>query len=106
MGTYTGGLFRLDRERKQMARYATAPDNAHSLHNNAVLAIFPDREGIIWLGTQSGFSRFPGKSLPFVNYRLGAGDRARTYDTHVWSVQGDSQGFYLVRHSGGALPTG
>jgi len=76
-----------------MARYARAPDDANSLHNHAVLTIFRDREGIIWLGTQSGLSRFQEKPPPFVNYGLVAPNGGQQNDNHIWSLQGDSQGF-------------
>ena len=96
LGTRDSGLLKLDRERKQVIRYGKQPANPYSLHNDAVKTIFEDAEGVMWVGTQDGVSRFLRKPLPFVNYQQEPGNPHSLHDNTIRSVQGDSKGFLWI----------
>jgi signal transduction histidine kinase/ligand-binding sensor domain-containing protein/DNA-binding response OmpR family regulator/HPt (histidine-containing phosphotransfer) domain-containing protein len=96
LGTLDTGLLKVDRERKQVMRYASQAGNSSSLHDNAVKTIFEDAEGVMWVGTQEGVSRFLKKQLPFVNYRHEPGNPHSLHDNTIRSVQGDSEGFLWI----------
>jgi signal transduction histidine kinase/ligand-binding sensor domain-containing protein len=46
-----GGLNRMDKNTGKFTRYMHDPQNANSLINNKVSAIFEDRDGVFWIGT-------------------------------------------------------
>ncbi len=57
IGTWNGGLNKLDREKEKFTHYKNNPNNPSSLSNNRVLSIYedPDEVGrVLWIGTQGG----------------------------------------------------
>ena len=69
LGTIRAGLYKLDRERKQLVRYRNGSTNPASLASNEIAALFEDREGGVWVGTRGdGADRFTRKPLPFRRY--------------------------------------
>jgi len=54
VGTFGGGLNRLDRETGTFVRYQHDPEDPHSLTNNQVFSIYEDRFGALWVGTYGG----------------------------------------------------
>jgi signal transduction histidine kinase/ligand-binding sensor domain-containing protein/CheY-like chemotaxis protein len=94
LGTMNG-LLTLDRERKQFVRYLKDPANPHSLHDDDILSLFEDAEGNIWVGTQSGVSRFNPKPS-FVNTQHEANYTQGLVHNTIRAVQADSQGYFWV----------
>ena len=69
VGTIRAGLYKLDRERKNLVRYRNAATNPGSLASNEIAALFEDREGGVWVGTRGdGADRFTRKPLLFGRY--------------------------------------
>ncbi len=62
--TIDRGLLKLDPERTQFTRYSTDPADPKSLPHDWVYSLFEDREGMMWVGTRSGLSRFPRRASP------------------------------------------
>ncbi|HEY8561458.1 MAG TPA: two-component regulator propeller domain-containing protein [Pyrinomonadaceae bacterium] len=60
VGTKAGGVY-LYRAGEQIARY-TLENTAGGLRSNEILAIFVDRENVVWFGTVKGISRFDPNS--------------------------------------------
>ncbi|HEX8528651.1 MAG TPA: two-component regulator propeller domain-containing protein, partial [Cytophagales bacterium] len=64
----TGGLYVLDRAGKPLQ----ALNDTHGLGSNRVLSCYPDRQGNLWLGTQSGITKVAlGEPLRQLDRRLG-----------------------------------
>jgi ligand-binding sensor domain-containing protein len=56
------------------------------LANNGVRSITKDREGILWLGTENGLSKYDGQK--FINIRKSDG----LPGNRVWAVESDQKG--------------
>lgn len=54
VGTYNGGLNRLDPRTQLFIRYKNAVNNPRSLSHNTVRAACEDRSGVLWIGTFGG----------------------------------------------------
>lgn len=69
LGTIRAGLYKLDRERKQLVRYRNSSTDSSSLASDQIAALFEDREGGVWVGTRGdGADRFSRKPLLFQRY--------------------------------------
>jgi len=69
LGTIRAGLYKLDRERKQLVRYRNAPTDSASLASDEIASLFEDREGGVWVGTRGdGADWFSRKPLLFRRY--------------------------------------
>jgi len=58
IGTYGGGLNRMDIATGKFHHYLNNPADKESLSDNIVFSIYEDPEGILWIGTNSGLNRF------------------------------------------------
>jgi ligand-binding sensor domain-containing protein/signal transduction histidine kinase len=90
IGTVADGLLKFDQEGKNLIRYAPGPDKGIS---GQIWALLEDSEGNIWVGSDSGVSRFQPAALQFANYQYDSRDPKGSRDNKVWSVHADKQGF-------------
>jgi ligand-binding sensor domain-containing protein len=68
VGTYEG-LDYLDPLTGQFTHYTNQPENNRSLSDNRVLALFRDRAGALWIGTEEGgLNRFNALDGSFTRY--------------------------------------
>lgn len=58
VGTFGGGLDRLDRDHRTVARHRHRPGDPASLPSDVVWDLEPDGEGGLWIGTQVGLARY------------------------------------------------
>jgi len=81
IGTWNGGLIKIDSDRKNAIIYQNNPADPQSLPDNTVKAMYEDNQGILWLGTYSSglcsFNLSTGRFkktniLPFSNYEISA----------------------------------
>ncbi|HEX9652603.1 MAG TPA: two-component regulator propeller domain-containing protein, partial [bacterium] len=54
VGTWGGGLSRINRRQKKFAHFKSDPDNPNSLCNNSVRAFCEDDAGALWIGIAGG----------------------------------------------------
>ena len=98
LGTVRDGLLKFERERKNFKRYAAEPDSGIS---GEIWALFEDSEGSLWVGSESGVSRFRTDPLPFVNYQHESRNPNSLLNNKVLSVHADAQGFLWIGTAGG-----
>ena len=56
IGTYGGGLNKMDVEKGTFTSYTAQGNAGKSLSNNIVFSIYEDRQGLIWVGTNQGLN--------------------------------------------------
>ena len=54
VGTYGGGLNRLDLASQKITRYIHQGNDVTTLGSNRVLTIYRDRQSVFWIGTEDG----------------------------------------------------
>jgi signal transduction histidine kinase/ligand-binding sensor domain-containing protein len=70
IGTFGGGLNRLDRRSGRLTVYQHDPADATSLSSNMVGAILEDRAGVLWVGTGNGWlERFDRQTETFSHHQ-------------------------------------
>ncbi len=88
IGTFSGGLNRLDRQAGRLTVYRPDPGDPASLGGEGVSAIFEDHDGILWLGTREGWlQQFDPQAGAFTQgTKLGAEAGAIAEDTkgNLW----------------------
>jgi ligand-binding sensor domain-containing protein len=73
-GTDTHGLFRLDPTTQQLEQFKNDPSVKDSLSTNAIMDIYQDSRGVIWVATfGGGLNRYVPEENAFEHYRQGQG---------------------------------
>jgi ligand-binding sensor domain-containing protein/two-component sensor histidine kinase len=93
IGTVADGLLKFDQERKRLIRYAPGPDTGIS---GIIWMLLEDSEGTMWVGSDSGVSRFQTTLPQFTNYRTDAGHLNISPGNRVRSVHADARGFLWI----------
>jgi signal transduction histidine kinase/ligand-binding sensor domain-containing protein/DNA-binding NarL/FixJ family response regulator len=89
-GTWGGGLDRFDRRTGRFKVYRHDPLDPQSLSQDTVNALFIDRNGALWAGSESGLNRLDPETGRFSVYRTGGGvednyrDIAEDPDGALW----------------------
>ena len=102
VGGGAGGLDRLDERTGRFRHYRHHPHDPNGLLSDNVFTIFGDRNGRMWVGQQSGISRFDSATDKFINYK----PDSKTPDSlanWVWSIYQDRSGALWLGTFGGAL---
>ncbi|MBN1484172.1 MAG: GAF domain-containing protein [Chloroflexia bacterium] len=98
VGTYGGGLDKLDRQRGTFRHYQHDPQDPNSLSENKVLSLYQDGQGILWIGTLGGgLNRLDPTTGLFRHYREGDG----LPNDVVHGILEDSQGFLWLSTNNG-----
>ncbi len=63
-----GGLNRLEVATGRFTRYLHDPDDRHSLGHNQVTALYQDRDGALWVGTEAGLDLWEPAGGRFVHH--------------------------------------
>ncbi len=92
VGTWTGGLNRLDRASGKITRFQHDPEDPGSLSNNYVRDILEDSNGRLWVGTDYGLNLFDRATGRFFQYHYDPNDpRSLSSDT-IWDIYEDRSG--------------
>ncbi len=89
-GTYNGGLNKLDPSTGEFTHYS----EKEGLTNNIVYGIVEDSQGLLWISTNNGISRFDPEEESFVNYDLTDGLQSLEFNTGA-SHKGKSGHIYF-----------
>ncbi len=93
LGTASGGMLKLDQQRKRFVRYRNDPRYPDSLSSDQIVAIFGDGDHNIWVGTTGGgLDRFTDRQLPFKTYRHEEYNPNSLETDYTTSVFADSHG--------------
>lgn len=74
--------------------------NSYSIPHNIVNAIFRDRTGTIWVGTQDGLAFFDPVKQGFQSYAYEYGNEKSLLDKTVWSIRPQDSIIYVGNRQG------
>ncbi|WP_373523130.1 two-component regulator propeller domain-containing protein, partial [Aquiflexum sp.] len=89
----TEGLQQIDKKANQVSTYRADPSIPGSLSSNQVSAVFQDRTGTLWVGTDNGINKLITYPKPFHSYKINSkGYNTRLEENKVNSIILDSEG--------------
>ncbi len=104
IGTYGGGVNRMDAKNRRFARYRFAENDPGSLSDDIARAILVDRAGTLWVGTYGGgLDRFDRATGKFRHYRNDAADPASLNNDYIFCLHEDKRGGIRISTLGGGL---
>ncbi len=103
VGTYGGGLHLFDPQKEQFTRYQHRSDDPYSLSNDAVRTLFKDREGLLWIGTNSGLNRLSPHAGQFRNFQYEINGSNSLSDNAVWAIHHNGKGQLWIGTFNGLL---
>lgn len=93
VGTFIGGLNRLDRLTNRFTQYRHRPQDADSLGDDSVSTIYEDSRGMLWIGTHGGgLNRFNREKNNFLGYKHRTQDADSLDNDNVNAIYEDRQG--------------
>jgi len=102
IGTWGGGLNRLDSRTDTFTRYLHDPLNPGSLSSDRVQTIFEDSSSTIWVGTSGGgLNRLDQDTDQFVRYQHEPLNPNSLSHDRIWRMAEDKDGFLWIATSDG-----
>ncbi len=102
IGTWGGGLDRLDPRTDQFTHYFHNPDDPASLSADRVQTIFEDSRGNLWVGTSGGgLNKFDPATETFTHYRHQPNNPNSLSHDRVWRIVEDKAGRLWIATSNG-----
>jgi PAS domain S-box-containing protein len=98
-GTWLGGVDRYDGYTFKVYRHDDQDER--SLACDTIWAIYVDRSGVLWVGTQEGLDRYDRDTDSFVHYRYRADDASSLPSYQARSLIEDESGILWIATSGG-----
>ncbi len=98
-----GKLDKYDRQNQRFRLYQHHPNDPNSLTNNAILRIYEDRDGMIWLGSQSkgGLNQFNPKTGMFTRYIPNPENPGALRYSYISAMLEDSSGNFWISTTNG-----
>ena len=96
VGTYFGGLNRMDLAQGTITHFRHEPGDERSLSDDKVEPRYQDRSGVLWIATGKGLDRLDPASKTFVHYRNDPKDAGSLSSTGVGAVYEDRAGNFWV----------
>lgn len=104
LGTFGGGLNRLDPDKQKFMVYKNDPKIQSSLTKNDVLSILEDRSGSLWIGTHlgKGLSKLEHNTIKFKQINKDVNGINGLNDDVVWAIEGDeTSALWIGTYKGG-----
>jgi signal transduction histidine kinase/ligand-binding sensor domain-containing protein/CheY-like chemotaxis protein/HPt (histidine-containing phosphotransfer) domain-containing protein len=101
IGTYRGGLNRLDPDTGRLSVFRHDSKDPRSLSHDRVLAVLEDDAARLWVATADGLNLFDFESSTFVRYGRDADNPQSLRDSDVMSLYQDRGGVLWVGTRGG-----
>jgi len=96
VGTYGGGLNRLDRVSGKFTHFSHTPNDPYSLSDNSVYSILEDKSGRLWIGTQDGLNLFDRSTGRFFHYHAYPDDPHSLKDDVIDDIYQDRTGVIWI----------
>lgn len=96
LGLDGAGLDKFDKQAETFTHYQHDPQNPNSLSSNKVSAVWEDREGILWIGTDRGLDRLDPQTGIFTNYRHDPANPNSLSNNAVISIFEDQAGLLWI----------
>ena len=90
LGTFGGGLNRLDPQTEQFTYYR----ETEGLPNNVVYGILEDEAGYLWMSTNAGLSKFDPETEQFTNYGVADGLQSKEYNAGAYYKSRSGEMFF------------
>ncbi|RKY98672.1 MAG: hypothetical protein DRQ13_03300, partial [Ignavibacteriae bacterium] len=93
IGTFGGGLDKLDIQSEVFTHYYHDPTNHKSLPDNDILSLYIDKSGILWIGSHlgEGVTQLQKNITKFHLTNKDSGEKPELNDDVVWSIYEDSE---------------
>lgn len=102
IGTWGGGLNRLNPVTEEFKVYLPDPANPASLSSDRVQTMFEDRAGNLWVGTAGGgLNKLDPQTEQFTVYKNDPANPASLSNDRIWSIVEDGAGYLWVATSEG-----
>ncbi|MFC2094318.1 two-component regulator propeller domain-containing protein [Bacteroidota bacterium] len=91
IGTFGGGIDRLDIEAESFSHYYNDPVNPKSLPDNEILSLLVDNSGILWVGAHlgEGITKIQKNTAKFKYLKSEPGNSQSLNDNIVWAIHKD-----------------
>lgn len=86
VGTYGGGLNRLNRETLEIIHYKNEPGNINGISDDYINTIVEAPPGVIWIGTRNGLNRLDTATGEFIRYHCDPKNANSISDNEIWSI--------------------
>jgi len=104
VGTFGGGLDRLDEVTGRFIHHRHDPEDPTSISSDFIRLVYEDRGGVLWVGTQGGgLNRLDPETGEFTQYRHDPDDPSSISNDHVFAIHEDREGAFWVGTIGGGL---
>ncbi len=102
IGTWGGGVDRLDPRTGQFKNYTTIPNDPNSLNYDRVQTIFQDSRGTIWIGTAGGgLNKLDPKTDTFTHYLPNPNNPFSISNDRIWRIDEDREGYLWIATTDG-----
>ncbi|MBN2202019.1 histidine kinase [bacterium] len=103
IGTWGGGLCRLDRSTGKQVCYRNDPYDPESISNDVIRCIEKDRDGHLWIGTDVGLNRLDRRTGKFKRFYCEPGNPNTLDYDNIFSLCEDNRGNLWVGSYYGGL---
>lgn len=107
IGTYGGGVNKLELSGTRFTHLSGYPADTPGLENamigESVWSVFEDKDGILWIGTDSGLNRYDRRSGQWTHYLHDPQNPSSLSSDRVQAITQDQNGTLWIGTSGGGL---
>lgn len=105
IGTFGGGLDKLNLAENNFVNYKNDPFNPNSLVDNKIISLYTDKSNIIWIGTYlgKGISIARESTEKFSTLKYNATESKGLNDNIVWSIYEDKAAILWIGTNNGGL---
>ncbi len=91
IGTYSNGLYRLDRENNSLSKFSYEGKHFNNYRADYILTLYKDRLGKIWIGSYGGLMMYDQTGNSFKSYTNDLNDNTSLSSNYVFSIFEDSR---------------
>ena len=96
IGTYGGGLIRLNRSSESFEHFTHAADDQTTISGDRISSIYEDSDGRLWVGTAQGLNLIDRSSGAAVRYMTDSSDQSSLGDNDISSIFQDRSGLLWI----------